>query len=581
MIKTKIRNISNFAKNIIAILVCAIVSIIVILPYIHNGALHCGVDMSFHLNRAYDLCENIRNGNFFPHISTYSFNQVGAAINMAYGALPLYPIAIAMLLINNPINAVYAAMIFFIFVSMIIAYAMGIKVWSSKKKALTFSFLYVLSAYNFSWLFGTFGLGQAIGYIFVPFIFYGVYSIFFLKNKEWYFLALGMTGVIYTHILSTLIYSSAILITLIIINFMADGFWKNFKYFIYACVTSLLSTLFYWNNIKKLYSADISTTSGGSIASAKLGLGDAIVGSLNGNNGTFGPLITILVIVGLILWNKQSKFAKITVAIGLLYFLGTTTIFDLVWNFLDHTPIVMIQWAGRLRMVSNFFFVVFATETVSVIINDKNEYVKSAAFISAVTFICLGLSYTFLNQSSGQTYVNYNPSTAKPAPFTNYQINSKDGFMYLVKGYNTGVGSLDYWPKKAVKDWNTEEKIRTHHAILGKDEFEVKYNSLPDGISYNINEIRKINHLDLPFLNYGNHYKVYVDGKETGYYETSRNTIGVSNISRGKHNVVIKYKQCNSEKATKVISILATLLLILLAIFKNITFIGKKEENRY
>ena len=78
---------------------------------------------------------------------------------------------------------------------------------------------------------------------------------------------------------------------------MADGFWKNFKYFIYACVTSLLSTLFYWNNIKELYSADISTTSGGSIASAKLGLGDAIVGSLNGNNGTFGPLITILVIV--------------------------------------------------------------------------------------------------------------------------------------------------------------------------------------------------------------------------------------------------------------------------------------------
>ncbi|WP_035171626.1 hypothetical protein [Ligilactobacillus ruminis] len=231
-------------------------------------------------------------------------------------------------------------------------------------------------------------------------------------------------------------------------------------------------------------------------------------------------------------------------------------------------------------MVSNFFFAVFATETVSVIINDKNEYVKSAAFISAVTFICLGLSYTFLNQSSGQTYVNYKPSTAKPAPFTNYQINSKDGFMYLVKGYNTGVVSLDYWPKKAVKDWNTEEKIRTHHAILGKDEFEVKYNSLPDGISYNINEIRKTNHLDLPFLNYGNHYKVYVDGKETGYYETSRNTIGVSNISRGKHNIVIKYKQCNSEKATKVISILATLLLILLAIFKNITFIGKKEENR-
>lgn len=105
---------------------------------------------------------------------------------MAYGALPLYPIAIAMLLINNPINAVYAAMIFYLCVH---DYCIrnGDKGMEQQEKSTHIFFLYVLSAYNFSWLFGTFGLGQAIGYIFVPFIFYGVYSIFFLKNKEWYF----------------------------------------------------------------------------------------------------------------------------------------------------------------------------------------------------------------------------------------------------------------------------------------------------------------------------------------------------------------------------------------------------------
>lgn len=576
LMSDKIHNLSNIAKNIIAILVCAVMSIIVILPYLHDGSLHCGVDMSFHLNRAYNLSENIRNGNWFPYLDTYSFNQVGSAVNMAYGVLPLYPVALAMLVISNPIHAVYVAMIFFIFISMLISYVMGNKVWHSRQKALVFSFLYVLSAYNFSWMFGTFGLGQTVGYIFVPLIFYGLYSIFCNEKKEWYFLAIGMTGVIYTHILSVLIYASAILLVLIIILFSTKGFFRNFKYFVYACVASLFSTIFYWNNFRELYANDISTTNAGNIASAKLGLGDAIVGSFNGNNGTFGPLLTMLVIVGLIMYNKQTKFAKLTIVVGLVYFLGTTTVLDLFWNFFNNTPLVMLQWPGRLRMVSNFFFAVFAAETVSLIVGERSMYVKNISALAGIAMVCISLTYTFLNQSANQVHVDYKPTTAKQAPFTNYQVSSKTGFMYLVRGYNTGVGSLDYWPKKSVVNWNTEEKIRTHHVFLDKEEALVKYSSMPDGISYKVNNKKNCS-LDLPFFNYGKHYIVRVDGKERNYFETSRGTIGVSNIAKGKHNIDVKYKQNNIENIAKIISIVTILLLLLMAAVKNIPC--KKDKN--
>ena len=65
------------------------VSIITLSPLICSRHLYTGIDMGFHLNRAYDLAQNLKNGNLFPFVTTYAFNHLGTQVNMAYGLLPV------------------------------------------------------------------------------------------------------------------------------------------------------------------------------------------------------------------------------------------------------------------------------------------------------------------------------------------------------------------------------------------------------------------------------------------------------------------------------------------------------------
>ena len=216
--------------NIVALVILFIAGIVAIVPYLTANTLHSGVDMSFHLNRIYDLAQNIKNGNYFSYIETYANNQVGVPINMVYGALPLYPFALMLNIFSNKIIAIYLGYLVIVWISLMISYYVGLKYWQKdKKRAILFAVVYVLSTYNFSWMFGTFDLGQVSGYVFLPLIVYGTYSIFYRPSKEWWLLSVGMIGLIYSHMLSTLIYSFLVGVLVIIALFTAPDFWKKIK----------------------------------------------------------------------------------------------------------------------------------------------------------------------------------------------------------------------------------------------------------------------------------------------------------------------------------------------------------------
>ena len=179
------------SSNIVALAILLIAGIVAMVPYFTANALHSGVDMSFHLNRIYDLSQNIKNGNYFSYIETYANNQVGSPINMVYGALPLYPFAIMLNIFSNKIIAIYLGYLVIVWISLMISYYVGLKYWQKdKKRAILFAVVYVLSTYNFSWMFGVFDLGQVSGYVFLPLIVYGTYSIFYRPSKEWWLLSI-------------------------------------------------------------------------------------------------------------------------------------------------------------------------------------------------------------------------------------------------------------------------------------------------------------------------------------------------------------------------------------------------------
>ncbi|WP_281164465.1 6-pyruvoyl-tetrahydropterin synthase-related protein [Liquorilactobacillus sicerae] len=545
------------------LLVCFIASIVVLFPYFHSGVLHSGVDMSFHLSRVYDLEQNLKHGYIFSYLSTYSFNQLGMPINMVYGFLPLYPLAVGTLLLKNPVTGIYLGIWCIVFASMLISYWIGKKFWvNNRQKSLIFSFIYVLSAYNFSWLFKTFDLGQASGYVFLPMVVYGTYSIFYREKKEWYLLALGMTAVIYCHILSVMMYSVVVFLLLIIAAFTAKRFFENLRYVILAVIFTLFTTSFFWVNLITVYSkTDILTTKLGGFSSAGTNLGDAFLNALN-NNGSIGPMIFIITIIGFILWKKQNVEMRIIGIIGTTFFVATTTIFDFAWNFLTKTPVVMLQWPGRLLCISNFFLSIFVTETFFRIIKNLEESsIRYYVLLISVSLLSISGTYTFLNTSLNQDVINYAPSLSKQLPFSNYQVNSKRGYLFLVKGFNTGVGSIDYWPRKAVKYAND---LRNHEAILNNRVIKINPLSVHDGVIYKINIKKVAKKIDLPFLNYNLNYTITVNGKKVSSFETKRGSIGLI-IHRGENTVKIVYKPTILTRLVMMINWISIFMLLLVA----------------
>lgn len=76
-------------------------------------------------------------------------------------------------------------------------------VFRSKEKGLLAAFLYTLSIYRLIDLYTRAALGEGMAMIFLPLVMWGMYELFLGNEKKWYLAALGFTGVMQCHILST------------------------------------------------------------------------------------------------------------------------------------------------------------------------------------------------------------------------------------------------------------------------------------------------------------------------------------------------------------------------------------------
>ncbi len=558
-------------KEFLPILLILISSFFTLLPLIHGGILHYGVDMSFHLNRAYELAENLKHGALFPYIYTYSFNQVGMPLGMVYGAAPLYPIALSLIVFKNPIFAVYLGIWSIIFAGMLLNYWIGLKYWEhNRKKALLFSFLYVISNYVFNLFFGSFDLGQSGSLVFLPLIAYGAYSIFFKNHHEWYLLTLGMTGVIYTHILSTLMYSVLVMIITILGLVFADHKLKRFLSLIYAVILTLGTTLFSWISLFQTFSHNqLTVTKPSSISSAGQGVGDFLIKVLNSNSSfALGIVTLVAAFAGFLTWKKHSVRVKVTGILGMTFCLVTTNEFNFAWYFLNKTPLTALQWPGRFYCIAFFLLSVFAVDSISILFaNSKHKKLCYGFLLLCILFVSLSNTYTFIDDSKNQQPINFVPSKIKPLPSSNYKIVNKPGFTYVTSKYNTGVGSIDYWPTKSLP---SSYDIRDHIALVGNDNKRVKVNpaSIPNGIQYNVSSTKPHSRIDLPFLYYFD-YLVTTNGKRVKGLRSSRSTM-LLDLQKGNNKIQIKYIPSTKIKISKYVSFFAIITLILMMFFSHL-----------
>lgn len=204
------------------------------LPYFYRSQ-----DLEFHLNRIMGISASLQNGMFPVRLNAFTFNGYGYAEPVFYPSLFLY-FPGALTAMGMPL--VDSVNVWLLFVNLATAasmyYAAG-HLFHSHRIGCISSIFYTLGIYRLTNLYTRAAFGELTAMIFFPIVLYGLYEVIFRDEKKWWILVLGLTGVVQSHIISTLFAAAGcILCSLVCIKrvFVRERFW--------ACVKAAVFSLF-------------------------------------------------------------------------------------------------------------------------------------------------------------------------------------------------------------------------------------------------------------------------------------------------------------------------------------------------
>ena len=187
------------------VLLLAAIALAASLPHLTN-ILQEGHDLKFHLLRISTLAGELKNGQFPVRMLHEMCNGFGYATPLYYCDIFLYPSA---LLYNMMVPLQLAYKIYAVGVNIAtawVSYYCFSAITGSKRYGMFGAALYTLSAYRLINLYLRAALGEYTAMVFLPVILLGVFHIYTAEKprmRDWMPLALGMSGVVMSHILTT------------------------------------------------------------------------------------------------------------------------------------------------------------------------------------------------------------------------------------------------------------------------------------------------------------------------------------------------------------------------------------------
>ena len=185
------------------------ITLLVSIPLFTDGISN-GHDLEFHLMRIEGIAREIRVGNIPVRMSSAWLDGYGYPVSIYYGDIFLYIPAI-MSLVGFSLTSAYKFYIFMINMgTAIITYCCMRKICEDTRIALLISFAYCTASYRMVNVYVRAAVGEYSAMMFMPIVAVAIYKIYtddvsnikeYRKNAA--FLAIGMSGLISTHALST------------------------------------------------------------------------------------------------------------------------------------------------------------------------------------------------------------------------------------------------------------------------------------------------------------------------------------------------------------------------------------------
>lgn len=403
------------------------------------------------------------------------------------------------------------------------------------------------------------------------------------RNKSrWPLLALGMTFLLYSHMLTTLLIALFMLVTFLITLLAIDDKKERIIDVCKAAAVSFVLSAFYLVPF-------IEQTLGNHLRASWTGFNfvqqpmDVIQLSINNTPVQVVGFTLILVILFGFLYLKQSKAVeKYAYFSGLVLVVLTTKLFP--WGAFLHTPLANLQFPYRLDGIATAMLAIYLSFIIEHWIKQLKGHYKVPKILSVAVLavVMVGLTvngeHQIIKERSQAILLNKRPT------LSNYYIAKNEGNYNLTKqnwhnmfyyyGHN---GSFDYFPVTVKGDIQNE--VVTHQAIVGnsKRSFNNRRQSKANELDYDLDGIKAGAKVKLPILYYKNDLIKVGNERYKNPSITNVNTIQVR-VPKGNKQVSVKYHNSLLDNSSLWLSIIGWIVTIALYLMVIVKRKGKNER---
>ncbi|MFT8901465.1 hypothetical protein [Liquorilactobacillus nagelii] len=530
-------------NNLLIIFVFAFITFVYTVVLFRVGQLALTSDSSFHFSRVEEIYRNLSEHHLFTFIGSHTFNHTGVGNFLFYPAVFLYPWAFLKFWFN-PITAFIIWYGMFIFATLIVGYYSMLDFSKNKTRSFIFAIIYTIAPYHLHLGIYNYVLGEFIAYTFLPLVFLGAYHVFWKDVKKWPVLAIGISLLLYSHLLSVYL----VCLTLVCLLVGKLIIQKSFKLErIIALGKSvilavLLSSFILVPFITDFIGQKIAVPQKGfSFLMTMQQLIDPSISNTISINRSVGLVVLLTAIVG---WYfvKGNPVEISIYCIGVVFLLSATTIVP--WSLFEHNKVILnivgeIQFPYRFNSYSSLFLSATASLGMSQLIQKVSvNYLKKTVWVAFVLASFIGYYGSIQPVFDRIIAANHNFLAENKGKLVSLPINAlinknnyDNIFSYLVL-----YGETDYYPKfSANHTLAYNQSIYNNQVILGRKVVKLVPKVSSNTITYLVRKSKAEQTIDLPVIAY-NRTLVKLNGKKVNYTRSFRGTVQVK--TRLKNNQV-------------------------------------------
>ncbi|MFT9452744.1 hypothetical protein, partial [Liquorilactobacillus ghanensis] len=522
-------------------------------------------------------------------IASHTFNHTGVGNFLFYPVVFLYPWAFLRFWFN-PISAFIIWYGLFIFATLIIGYYSMLNFSKSKTRSFIFAVIYTIAPYHLHLGIYNYVLGEFIAYTFLPLVFLGAYHVFWKDSQKWPLLAIGISLLLYSHLLSVY------LVSLILVCLLLGKLIIQRKFEIERVIalgksvvlTVLLSAFILVPFVTDFVGQKIAVPEKGfSWLMSVQQLIDPSISNTISINRSVGVVVLLTALFG---WYfvRKNPIEKSIYIIGIIFICLATTLTP--WGLFLHSSIFLkilgeIQFPYRFNAYSSFFLSITASLILSKLIQQiKLNYLKKTALITLTLLSFIGYYGSIQPVFDRIVAADHNflavakkNSILLPVNALINKDNYNNIFSYLVL-----FGETDYYHEYPAKNTTAyNQSIYNNQVILGQRNIKLVPQVGPNTITYQVRKSKTEKNINLPVIAY-NHTQVKLNGKQVNYTRSFRGTVQLK--TKSKYNrVTVSYRPSKLFYLSVLIGWLTWLGLILSWVTKRmlgIKLTGFKFKNK-